>query len=168
MAEEHLFGSKVMTSVANTTPALKARSGLSGGKVRAYVDTVEVSAAASVASTYTLARIPSNAIILDQSELSWDDLANSGSPDLDIGLYAASGQNMTDDVDCLNDGLDGATATRGARVIKGIESSGKMAWEYVSGLTADPGGWFDVKVVITVAACDLGGTLSLNLLAAIE
>ena len=58
------------------------------GSVKAKVATVEVSAAASVNSTYSFGKIPSNARILGISEFSTDDLASSGSPTIDFGLFA--------------------------------------------------------------------------------
>lgn len=168
MAVVNLYGSKVMTGIANTIPATKARVSQSGGKVRSAVDTVEVGAADSATSTYTMARIPSNAVILDQSELSWDDLASTGAPTLDIGLKAASGQSLTDDPDALNNGLDAATATRGARVLDNVDDAGKRAWEYIAGVTEDPGGWLDVYVTLADAAVNVGGTLSLSLQYAVD
>ena len=98
-------------------------------------------------------RIPSDARIDGSSRLYWDDMATSGSPTFDLGLYAVDG-NTTDDDDCLNDGLAlsaVSTANVGAQVIKNIADFGKRAWE-LRGLTSDPGGFFDVKGIIRDAA----------------
>src|SRR5690606_6871592 len=79
--------------------------------------TVEAAAAASAGSVYTMMRIPTNARIHNLSEMSWDDLASSGSPTLDIGFSPVDG-NFTLNATALNDGLDAATATTSAKVVK--------------------------------------------------
>lgn len=129
--------------------------------------TVEAAAAASANSAYTMVRIPSNARIHGLSRLAFDDLASTGSPTLDIGLKAVDA-NVTTDVDALNDGIDCATAAGTANVIKDIANNGKKAWEYVSGVTADPGGFLDVIVSILDAAVNTGGTISLTLVYSVD
>lgn len=124
--------------------------------------TVEAAAAASAGSVYTMVRIPSNARIHGLSRIAFDDLASTGSPTLDIGLKAVDG-NVTTDADALNDGIDCATAAGTANVIKDIANNGKHAWEYVSGVTADPGGFLDVTISILDAAVNTGGTISMTL-----
>ncbi len=124
--------------------------------------TREVAAAANANSQYTMIRIPSNARIHGLSRLSFDDLASSGSPTLDIGLKAVDG-NVTTDVDALNDGIDCAAAAGTANVIKDIANYGKYAWEHVSGVSTDPGGMLDVIVTILDAATNTGGTITLEL-----
>ncbi len=114
------------------------------------VRTIEVAPSASGTIIDFALRIPSNARISPLSTIYYDDLATSGAPTLDLGFYAVD-SNITSDDDGLNDGLTLATAltypTR-APVVKDIANSGKQAWEYVNGVTADPGGFFDVKGVI--------------------
>jgi hypothetical protein len=119
--------------------------------------TVEVSAAASVSSTYTLAYVPSGARLGD-SRLYWDDMATSGAPTLDIGL---SGPSFTYDDDKLNDGLDLATAnaTTGTKIVKDIANQYKPLW-LLAGLTSDPDEIWTIKAVIRDAAVTAGGTLS--------
>lgn len=124
--------------------------------------TVEVAAAASAGTVYTMFRIPSRARISGASIMSWDDLASTGAPTLDIGFKAVDG-NITTDPDALNDGLDAATATTAARVVKDIANYGKFAWEHVSGQTSDPGGFLDVTVSILDAATNTGGTITMVL-----
>jgi hypothetical protein len=119
--------------------------------------TVEVSAAASVSSSYTLGYVPSGARLGGLARLYWDDMATSGSPTLDIGI---GGTSFTFDDDKLNDGLDLATAnTTGIRVIKDIANQHKRLWE-IAGLTSDPCEMWVVKGVIRDAAVIAGGTLS--------
>lgn len=135
------------------------------GTVKALVGTVEMTAAASATSTYSFGKIPTNARILGLSELHNDDLATTGSPTLDIGLFAVEG-NITDNDDALNDGLDAATA--GTKdVIKDKANYGKYAYE-LAGETTDPGGLLEVKVTLKDAACDSGGTISLELLYVVD
>lgn len=124
--------------------------------------TVEAAAAASAGSVYTMARIPSNARIHGLSRIAFDDLASSGSPTLDIGLKAVD-SNVTTDADALNDGIDCASAAGTANVIKDIANNGKRAWEYVNGVTEDPGGFLDVTISVLDAAVNTGGTISLTL-----
>ena len=124
--------------------------------------TIEVTAAASAGSTYVVARIPSNARIFGMSKIYFDDLASSGSPTLDIGLKAVN-SDITTDVDALNDGIDVYTAAGSAAVIKDITNYGKMAWEFVSGQTSNPGGALDVIVTILDAATNTGGTITVEL-----
>jgi hypothetical protein len=127
------------------------------------VSTVEVTAAASTGSTYTMLRIPSNMRIMGRSKVHFDDLASSGSPTLDFGLKAVD-SNITTDVDALNDGVDCFTAASSASLIKDISNYGKMAWEYVSGQASDPGGFLDITVTILDAATNTGGTITLEFL----
>lgn len=124
--------------------------------------TVEVAAAASAGSIYTAFRIPSNARIHGLSEIAFDDLASTGSPTLDIG-FAAVDSNITTDDDALNDGIDVYTAAGTSRMVKDAANYGKMAWEYVSGQTTDPGGMLDVIISIKDAATNTGGTLTATL-----
>ena len=124
--------------------------------------TVEVTAAASATAIYTMMRIPSSARITGLSKLSFDDLASTGSPTLDIGLKAVNA-NITTDPDALNDGIDCATAAGTANVIKNISNYGKEAWEHVSGASSDPGGFFDVIVTLADADANSGGTITLTL-----
>ena len=120
--------------------------------------TVEVSAAASVSSRYTLAYLPSGARLSGASRLYWDDMATSGAPTLDIGVL---GTSFAYDDDVINDGLDLATVntTTGVRVVKDIANQYKPLWQ-LAGLTADPDEIWTVKAVIRDAAVIAGGTLS--------
>lgn len=129
--------------------------------------TVEVAAAAAANTQYEFARIPTNARIHGLSRIQFDDLASTGSPTLDIGLAPVDG-NFTLDVDALNDGIDVFTAAGSANVIKDIANNGKMAWEFIAGVTADPGGLCDVVVTILDAATNTGGTVTMTLAYSID
>ena len=130
----------------------------------AVASTVEVTAAASATSTYTMARVPSNARLMAMSTLYFDDLASSGAPTLDIGL---AGSQITDDPDALNDGIDCATAAGSSRMIKEIADAGKFAWE-LAGETSDPGGMLEIYVSILDAATNTGGTMTLELVYSVD
>lgn len=133
------------------------------GRQSTITSTLEVAAAASAASTYTVARIPSNArIVGGLSKIYADDLASTGAPTLDVGLKAVS-SNITTDVDALNDGIVATAAVTGSSLIKDISNYGKMAWEFVNGQTSDPLGQLDVIVTILDAATDTGGTITVEL-----
>jgi hypothetical protein len=128
--------------------------------------TVEVAAGASVASVYTMFRIPSISRVHGLSWVAFDDLASTGSPTIDIG-FAGVDENITDDDDALNDGIDVSTAAGTARMIKDHANYGKTAWE-ILGLSADPGGFLDVIITIKDAATNTGGTVTATLVYSID
>lgn len=124
-------------------------------KVSRLCTSVEVSASASVSSTYVLARLPSSARLGGLSKLYWDDMATAGSPTLDIG---AEGPSETYDDDSINDGLALSSASTGSIVIKTIDNYTKPLWE-ICGLSSDPNEIFTIKGKIKDAAVTTGGTL---------
>lgn len=153
------------------TGTVRSIVGLTGAKVEraaTVIDsTVEVAAATAADTRYEMLRIPSRARIHGLSRVRFDDLASTGSPTIDFGLAAVDG-NITTDEDALNDGVDVATAAGSAHLIKDHANEGRMAWEFVSGLTADPGGFFDVIITTKDAACNTGGTVTLNLVYSVD
>lgn len=163
MAVENLYGSIALDGYYDPTtpPAEKGDAAAMAGRVRCAVETVEVTAAASATSTYTLAKLPSNARLLPQSTLYWDDLASTGSPTVDVGLFPVNA-NITADDDALGADKD-VTSAGSSGLIDNIANYGKKLWQYVSGQTADPGGEFLVKVTIKDADTNTGGTLTLVL-----
>ncbi len=134
------------------------------GDTKTKILTVEVTAAASTTSTYfgLKCRIPSIARITGFSKVHFDDLASTGSPTLDIGLFNVN-NNITDDDDALNDGIDVFTAAGSSAVVKDISNYGKRAWEFVNGQTSDPGGELEVKITLKDADTNTGGTVTLEL-----
>lgn len=128
--------------------------------------TVEVAAAASVNSLYTMVRVPTSARISGLSRVAFDDLASTGAPTIDIG-FKPVGTNFTASVTALNDGIDVATAAGTAPVIKDIANYGKMVWEFL-GLAADPQGFADVTISILDAAANTGGTITMSLLYTVD
>lgn len=123
--------------------------------------TVELAASAS-ADTVTFGRIPSNARILPSSRLYNDDLATSGSPTLDIGLFAVN-SNITDDPDAIGNGFALSTAGSDVVIISDIANAGLPAWDFVSGQASDPNGEFIVRGTVRDAATTATGTVTLDL-----
>lgn len=138
-----------------------------GGTLKAFgTRTIELAPSASGTIVDFKLQIPSNARLSAASRIYHDDLATSGAPTLDIGLYAVNG-NITSDDDALTDGLTLTTAlvaATGAAVIKDHANSGKRAWEFVNGQTSDPGGVLAVMGVVRDAATITNtGTITLDL-----
>lgn len=129
---------------------------------KVLLSTIALPASAS-GTIIDFGNIPSNARIMGTGSIMADDLATSGSPTLDIGFQAVNG-NITTDPDALNDGLVISSALTPTSVVKGIENRGKRAWEYVSGLTADPGGQFTVIGTVKDAATNAAGDVTMEML----
>lgn len=132
-----------------------------GGDVKGFSRTIEITAAASDTSTYTLGYIPAQARILGISTYSIDDCDSGSTATVDFGLYAVDG-NVTSDVDALNDGIVLGTAARDQPLIKTIDKYGKKAWEFVSGATNTTKGDLLLKAVIDDADASAGGTLTVE------
>jgi hypothetical protein len=133
-----------------------------GGDVKGFSRTVEISASATNASTYTLGYIPSNARILGISRYSIDDCDTGSTATIDFGLFAVDG-NVTSDDDALNDGIVLGTAATGQPLIKDIANYGKRAYLFVSGQTTDPKGYLLLKGTIQDGAISAaGGTLTVE------
>jgi len=154
-------------SFTNDATQRKAGTNLIPGKgdgqtVKALIcSTIELAASAS-GVTVKLGRIPSNARILPTGLIYNDDLATSGSPTLDLGL-ASVNSNVTSDPDAINNGLALSAATTTTTVMADAANAGKLAWEFVSGQSTDPGGSLDVYASIKDAATNATGTVSVEL-----
>ena len=160
MAIENLNGNLVMTDVADTSHQKNAPVSLNGGRVRCAIDKVEVSAAASATSTYLMHRLPSNSRIMPGSKIMFDDLASTGSPTVDIGVFAFKGNLVnSDDDDGLNDGID-VTSAGEAEMVKNIDNWGNALWDFVDSEEKDPFGMLDIKLTIKDADTDTGGTIT--------
>lgn len=131
------------------------------GSVKCLSATVEVTAAATAASTYDFGDIPNGARILGISKLSYDDLASSGTPTVRLGLFSIGG-NITSDDDALASSVNVYTAASSTTLPTNIDSYGKRAWEFVSGQTSAPQGNLKVKATLD-ADCNTGGTMTLEL-----
>lgn len=147
----------------DTLPTVASKGAVTthGGRVRYATATYEVAAAASANSTYALARVPSNAVILPISKLHYDDLASTGSPTIDVGLFNPSGlSGITDDDDALAANIDVATAAGSTNLVTDLTKMGKAAWEHVASQTADPNQELEIKATLKDAAANTGGTLT--------
>ena len=179
MAEVNLIGSKTSSYVSTSTktsyatmvePIAVTDSRFSYGKLRVSIDTVTTNAGDSVDSTYHLARIPSNAIILPTSTLYWDDLDNTNDATLDVGLWATKENwnvivaELTDgyDVDALTNGHD--TSSAGSASVIADHTNGILpAWDHMDSVSKDPGGMLDVKVSVLDHAAPVAGQITLCL-----
>lgn len=155
-------------------PSATVRSvvGLTGSKVERAATvldaTVEVAAATAANTVYEFGRIPANARIHGLSRIAGDILdATANTPTLDLGFAAVNG-NTTSDDDALNDGIDLSGSAFDVRLIKDHANSGKFAWQFMNGVTANPGGFLDVTATIKDAAAAAGGTLTLTLVYSVD
>jgi len=152
--------------MANTNATQRRNTDdLSSGQGLAYtkkvlVATVAMGGSETTSDTVTFGRIPSNARIC-MGEFHRDDLASSGAPTLDIGLFNVD-SNITDDDDALNNGIDLATAGSGD-VVNDHADCGQAAWEFVNGQTTDPGGDLIVMGTIKDAAINTAGDMTIQL-----
>ena len=160
MGVVNLVGTKTTDLVAVKQTFVDSRHHY--GRVRSTFDVVTTNSDDSVNSTYHLARLPSNAIILPSSTIYFDNVGG-GSTTADIGVYAVDGNLANaDDVDAINDGISVATAGS-ASVIKDFATSATALWDYVASESSDPGGLLDIKVALLDAATDAVGSIALEL-----
>lgn len=161
-----LKGSRVVTGLIGTNGIRSlAAPNVAGGRVHSWTETVEVGSADSATSTYHMARLPSNFRLSGASKAYWDDLASSGSPTLDIGIFPVKSGDFTGDDDAINDGLDAATVNAvGISMIKDPVNVGKRLWEFINGVTVDPKCEVDIFVTLKDADVNTGGTLTLEFL----
>jgi hypothetical protein len=126
-----------------------------GGFERVSVATAAITSGDSVASTYRMFRVPSNAVMTDLRIYAPDIGTTTIS---DIGLYdtAAAGGAVVDadffaSALSLKDGaLNGTDVLHEAAVFT-IANSGKELWDAL-GLTSDPHKFYDVALTLTGAA----------------
>ena len=165
MAVVNLVGTKTTDLVAAKQTFVDSRYHY--GRVRCTFDVVETNNDDSVNSTYHLARLPSNAVILPSSTIYFDDVGGSGAK-CDIGVYAVDGNLVnSDDPDAINDGI-AISSAGSASVIKDFATTATALWDYVASEEVDPGGLLDIKVVITDAAVDSAGQIALELLYVVD
>ena len=160
MAVVALVGTKTTDLVATKQTFVDSRYHY--GRVRSTFDVVETNDDDTISSTYHLARLPSNAVILPSSTIYFDNVGASGAT-ADIGVYAVDGNLANaDDVDAINDGIAIATAGS-ASVIKDFATSATALWDYVASESSDPGGLLDIKVALLDAVTDAAGSIALEL-----
>ena len=137
-------------------------SGLKGS-IKCLYSRVELAASAS-GDTVDFGKIPSNAIILDDSKIYWDDLATSGTATLDLGLKSHINNSVTADPDALSNGHDVTSAGTGSLAAVVADTVGDPAWDYVNGVSSDPGGVLEVYGSIADAATTQTGTVTVEIL----
>ena len=148
---------------ADATPVVLNSPRVDGGFERIEVATAAITSGDSIASTYRMFRVPSNAVMTDLRIYSPDIGTTTIS---DIGLYrTAKDGGAVQDADffasalSLKDGaLNGTDVLHEAAVFT-IDNSGKELWEAL-GLTSDPSVFYDVALTLTAAA-DATGTVKL-------
>ena len=148
---------------ADALPAVLNSPRVDGGFERIEVATAAITSGDSIASTYRMFRVPSNAVMTDLRIYSPDIGTTTIS---DIGLYrTAKDGGAVQDADffasalSLKDGaLNGSDVLHEAAVFT-IANSGKELWEALA-LTSDPNVFYDVAFTLTAAA-DATGTVKL-------
>lgn len=126
-----------------------------GAVLRTWEDTITTTGTTTTnGSTYDLMPLPSN------TRLRKLDVLGVGSvdlPNVDVGLRHATDSSIYDD-DCITTALDIDDTGSHLAIDPAVSTSdpGKMLWEYVSGLTADPGGLFYISLSLDADAVVAG------------
>lgn len=146
---------------ADATPVVLNSPRVDGGAERVAVATADIASGDSIASTYRMFRVPSNAVMTDLRIYSPDIGTTTIS---DIGLYAADGGAVVDadffaSALSLKDGALNGTDVLHESTVFSIANSGKELWSALS-LSSDPGVMYDVTFTLTAAA-DADGTVKL-------
>jgi len=118
------------------------------GNAKADHRVATISASAQPGSTYTFARVPSNARFCDLSRF-FSFGSSSGSLSYKCGIFGVDG-NITDDDDAIIASIAANVASPLAiiRTANATADRGKPFWEFVNGVTKDPGGFFDIKITL--------------------
>lgn len=151
MAVETLSSSAITN--ADATPIVFNNSRIARAPLHEAIGTKQASASASIASTYRLARVPSNARV-SQVILSCDAFDTTGAADVGIYQTAQNGGAVVD-ADFFASGVVLTTALPNTAVthesgVFGVEDVEKPLWEAL-GLSADPMRDYDVALTLTAA-----------------
>ena len=146
---------------ADATPVVFNSPRVDGGPERVAVATADITSGDSIASTYRMFRVPSNAVMTDLKIYSPDIGTTTIA---DIGLYAADGGAVVDadffaSALSLKDGALNGTDVLHESTVFSIANSGKELWSALA-LSSDPGVFYDVTLTLTAAA-DATGTVKL-------
>lgn len=146
-----------LITAANAAPPTIIPAARSGGRVRSAVATVELANGDSIASTYRMFRLPSNARVESISLLC--DAITSGAGD--VGLYetTANGGAVVD-VDAYASAQSIATAITTVRnniafEARNIASAANLIWQDAA-LTADSQREYDIVLTLTAATTAAG------------
>lgn len=131
------------------------------GNIKIDMRRASASATAEAGSTYTFGRFPSNIRLLhDLARIqTHNSVATTTTIKNKIGLFGVDG-NIIDDDDALFPSFAVNTSYQRLYLVSTVNDvfdHNKQLWEYVSGLTKDPGGEIDIKVTF------FGGTASENI-----
>lgn len=151
MAVENLKSAAITN--ADATPLVLTNARIMAGAMREAIGTKQASASASIASTYTLCRVPSNARI-SEVILSCDAFDTTGAADVGVYQTADNGGAVVDadffaSAVVLTTALPNTAVTHESGVF-GIEDVEKPLWEAL-GLTADPMRDYDIALTLTAA-----------------
>lgn len=150
MAVENLKSSAITN--ADATPLVLTNAIVAKGRLQEAVGTKQVSASASIGSTYRLARVPSNARVSDV--LLYNDAFDTTGA-ADVGLYDINGGAVVAAAFFGSAVVLTAASTVGVNVthesgVFGIEAAEKPLWEAL-GLSSDPHKEYDVALTLTAA-----------------
>jgi hypothetical protein len=138
---------------ADEVPAVLNNPRVDGGFERAKIATVAVTNGDSIASTYRLFRVPSNAVMTDlrvycpaittaATNIGVYRTEKDGSAVVDADLFTSA--------QALTSALNGTDVLHESAVFS-LANSGKEIWDAL-GLTSDPSVFYDVTMTLTAAA----------------
>ena len=138
---------------ADEVPAVLNNPRVDGGFERAKIATVAVTNGDSIASTYRLFRVPSNAVMTDLrvycpaittavTNIGVYRTEKDGSAVVDADLFTSA--------QALTSALNGVDVLHESAVFS-LANSGKELWDAL-GLTSDPSVFYDVTMTLTAAA----------------
>lgn len=158
MALVTAYGSRIMTGLVSNNAVL-GDPGEAGGRTRYWCETVETGAADSSASTYLMARLPSNARIAGISRFSKDAQGAVTATVLSIGVYNLPGRSdITNSTTALNSNIQTSVATATA-IIADAANYGKPLWQFTTA-TEDPKCDLDVKIELFGNLSSGAGTMT--------
>jgi hypothetical protein len=138
---------------ADTVPAVLNNPRIDGGFERTKVATAAVTNSDSIASTYRLFRVPSNAVMTDL-RVYCPAITTAAT---DIGLYrtekdggAVVDADLFTSAQVLTSALNGTDVLHESGIFS-LVNSGKELWDAL-GLTSDPSVFYDVTMTLTAAA----------------
>ena len=142
---------------ADAVPAVLNNPRVDGGFERTKIATVDVTNADSIASTYRLFRVPSNAVMTDL-RVYCPAITTAAT---DIGVYrtvkdggAVVDADLFTSAQVLTSALNGTDVLHESAVFS-LANSGKELWDAL-GLTSDPSVFYDVTMTLTAAAGSTG------------
>lgn len=156
------FGTRYMNDISTVGSRKRIDADVMHGEVRCSMDSVEVMNGDSIGSVYSLARVPTSARLLPQSQVFWDDLSNTGSPTLSVGLFPVN-DNFVAQPTVLSTNAVFTNTAGLLRMYTDPALTGLRVWE-ILGLARDPGGFADIKCTVASAAVAQDGTVSMSVL----